>query len=312
MAVRFTAILSNYNHAAFVAEAIGCALKQTVPFDEIIIIDDASKDDSIAVIERAIAGVPQARLIKHAQNQGVVASLNEGVATATGDFVYLMAADDTYSPHIVEWCRDAVVQFPDVALIAGHASTVDAVSGDVKHYGLPFGDAVARLAPEMLGAIARRRNITFLGGANMIRREAIVATGGQLPELRWSGDWLLYLLITSRAPFAVVPREWVRMRVDAAQYSHAIYEWKTQGPVIAAFVQLLKERYPQDYDFFRRNALLPSYDVEALGLLLKRGDLRSYLTPLLVWRLVSYKLLRMGGRLLPVGLRERIRMLFRV
>jgi len=65
-----SAILVNYNHAPFLPAAIAGLQAQTIPFDEIVVMDDASTDNSVALLEGLLKSLPQARLIKHAANQG--------------------------------------------------------------------------------------------------------------------------------------------------------------------------------------------------------------------------------------------------
>ena len=62
MKFTFAALIPNYNDAADIANALRGVLAQTVPFDEIVIIDDGSTDDSVKIIESLIRGLPQARL----------------------------------------------------------------------------------------------------------------------------------------------------------------------------------------------------------------------------------------------------------
>jgi len=68
------AVVPNYNHARLIPEAIAALQAQTRPFDEIVVVDDGSTDDSIAVITRLAEADPRIRLIPHERNQGAVAA----------------------------------------------------------------------------------------------------------------------------------------------------------------------------------------------------------------------------------------------
>ena len=65
---------------------------------ELIIVDDASKDDSVAVAQRLVQRHPNIRLLRHERNQGKGAALRTGFAQATGDFVGVQDADLEYDP----------------------------------------------------------------------------------------------------------------------------------------------------------------------------------------------------------------------
>lgn len=307
-----SAVLVNYNHSAYLPAALDAALGQTVPFDEIIIIDDGSTDGSVALINKRIHDVPNARLVQNPKNMGVIATLNIGLAQAKGDFIFYMSADDSYSPHIVEWCRPVLERYPDVAMVSGNARICNAEIGTQRAFTLPFPQEIARYTRENLEMEAKKRAFTFYGGGNLIRREAMLKAGGHLAPLEWNADWFIYLLVACRHPFAVVPEEFIRVRQTASQYSHACYDWAKQKPVIEAFIRTLQGSYPDEYGVFRTCALLPTYDIQALFLLLKDKTLRHYLTPLLAWRLLTYKSLRWAGRLLPDALRAKLRQWLRV
>jgi len=306
-----SAIVLNYNHARFISRTLEAALQQTVPFDEILIFDDASTDNSIEVINQHIRGHSNVRLVRNEKNLGVVATCNLGVELATSDFVFYMSADDEYRTDILEHLQPVIEQYPDVAMIACNITMNNVDTGKERHLILPFPQVVARYSATDLAAVAKKTAFTFFG-TNLIRRDAILQANNQLPALKWSSDWFLYLLIASRHPFAVVPKSFARIRQSSSQYSHAIFNWEQQRPVVESFVQALQNDYPESYPFFRQNAFLPSYDVRSLFLMLRHKRLRHYLTPLLVWRVLTYKTFRAVGLLLPDRARFMVRQLLRV
>ena len=306
-----TAILVNYNQGALIKGALDAAIKQTVPFDEILIIDDGSTDNSVEIIRQCIAQVPHARLIQNPHNMGVVATANRGVTEATSDFVYFMSADDDYSTHILEWCKPMIAAHPSIGMVCGNISVYNVDTAHERQFTLPFPPVAACYDGAAITAIAQRRAFSFFG-CNLIRREAILQQGYQRPELKWAADWLLYLLIGYSHPFAVVPQYFVRIRQSGEQYSHERCIWKTQRPVVVAYIRALRTCYADHYALFRRNAVIPSYEPQALFMFLTERDMQHYLTPLLFWRLATYQLLRAVGRLLPDKARGRIRQFFRV
>src|SRR5580704_11116787 len=87
-------VLPNFNHGAFVGEALRALLSQSLEPDEIIVVDDASTDNSRSVIEGITAKNPTVRLLVNPQNVGVIRALNRGLELASGCYIYLAAADD--------------------------------------------------------------------------------------------------------------------------------------------------------------------------------------------------------------------------
>lgn len=81
-----------------IATAIKSAMAQDYPNKEIVIVDDGSQDDSVAVIREAIAQCTYARLIVHEVNTGFAGALNTIIANATGEFLAIFDDDDVSEP----------------------------------------------------------------------------------------------------------------------------------------------------------------------------------------------------------------------
>src|SRR6266481_1405699 len=84
-----TVVITTYNHAAFLDDAIRSIIDQSVPADEIIVVDDGSTDQPDTVV----SGYPQVRLIRQ-RNQGLSAARNTGLRAAVGDKIIFLDADD--------------------------------------------------------------------------------------------------------------------------------------------------------------------------------------------------------------------------
>lgn len=94
-----TAIAVCYNHARFVVECLDSIRNQTYPNVQIIIMDDCSRDDSVGIIRDWIErnGV-ECNFVAHEQNQGVCRTFNEAFELAKGEYISLIATDDSWLP----------------------------------------------------------------------------------------------------------------------------------------------------------------------------------------------------------------------
>jgi glycosyltransferase involved in cell wall biosynthesis len=90
-------VITCFNYARFVAAAIDCALAQTYPRTEVVVVNDGSTDESPQVIGRYQGRV---RIVNQA-NAGSVGALNRGFAEARGDIVMFLDADDLMAPEAV-------------------------------------------------------------------------------------------------------------------------------------------------------------------------------------------------------------------
>src|ERR1700687_3957242 len=86
-------VLPNYNHASLIGRAVGAMRAGNRLPDEIIIIDDASTDQSLRVIEELAAGWSIIRTLANTENQGAIAALSRGLQESRGKYIYFAAAD---------------------------------------------------------------------------------------------------------------------------------------------------------------------------------------------------------------------------
>jgi glycosyltransferase involved in cell wall biosynthesis len=111
-----TCVISSYNYAQFICEAVDSALAQTVAFDEIIIIDDGSTDGTVDLLNSRYARYPSIRIVSQ-ENLGQLACFNEGFLRSNGDIVFFLDADDIYEPNYLEQALDVYRQDPGIDFV---------------------------------------------------------------------------------------------------------------------------------------------------------------------------------------------------
>ncbi len=118
-----TVLMPVYNGAAYLRPAIDSVLNQTYPHFRLLVVDDASTDDSREIV-RAYTD-PRIDLLALAPNGGQVAAMNRGLEAITTPFVARLDADDTAVPERLEWQMDFLRQHPDVVLLGGWVRFMD-------------------------------------------------------------------------------------------------------------------------------------------------------------------------------------------
>lgn len=102
--MRVSIVVLNYNYARFVADAIDSALSQTLDGCEVIVVDNGSTDDSLAVIARY---GDQVRLVRQPVNVGQGQGYNLGIEAARGEWIVWLDADDVLDPDAMAVCLAA-------------------------------------------------------------------------------------------------------------------------------------------------------------------------------------------------------------
>ena len=159
MSPRVAVIIPVYNHARFIGEALESCLAQTRRPDRIIVIDDGSKDDSLAVMEPFKArGVE----VRGRENRGAHETINELVclAAADCDWISILNSDDRYLPARFEKCLEVAAANPGKSVISTRLEVIDVNGARMKpdeprarwFYGVQsLGDATDISPAEWLG-----------------------------------------------------------------------------------------------------------------------------------------------------------------
>jgi SAM-dependent methyltransferase len=174
-------VITTYNHAHFLQEAIQSVLEQTHPAEEIVVVDDGSSDDPAAVL----APHPQLRLLRQS-NQGLAAARNAGLRALRSDKVIFLDADDRLLPDAIAAGLACFAAAPASAFVYGAYRTVDAQwqpLSPLTHHAVgaePWRDLL-------------RGNLIGMHATVMYDRARLVAGGAFDPTVRRCEDYDAYL-----------------------------------------------------------------------------------------------------------------------
>ena len=201
-----SAIIPAYNSADFIADAVASMRAQTHPVDEIIIVDDGSRDNTREVIRTLGDDIV---LIQQA-NAGPSAARNAGIDRARGAFIAFLDADDQWTPEKTASQLEVFARHPDMALVAADMAEVDAdgrttVASMLDHHGLleQFKALDGAPVPAAMAALTRKNFIPT--GTVLVRREAVIEAGRFTTAIRWGEDLELWAKIAARHPLTCLP-----------------------------------------------------------------------------------------------------------
>jgi glycosyltransferase involved in cell wall biosynthesis len=127
--VKYTVVMPLYNKSAHVEETLQAVLAQTRPPDELIVVDDASSDDSLARVRNALdrQSTLKVTLLPLPKNAGPGNARNQGMAFAGGDYVHFLDADDRLYHGCLERVIDVLEKHRPDFLILGYRRSGDGV-----------------------------------------------------------------------------------------------------------------------------------------------------------------------------------------
>src|SRR5436189_5144138 len=98
---QFSILMANYNNAAFIDEAIRSVLNQTFSDWELVIVDDASCDDSVDRIGKYLIDA-RIRLFRKQRNEGYTEALIFGLAKVSSGIIGFLDSDDALTMNAIE------------------------------------------------------------------------------------------------------------------------------------------------------------------------------------------------------------------
>lgn len=173
--------MAAFDAADDIGAAVRSALAQTEPPCEVIIGDDGSTDD----LEGALAPFGDAVQLLRLPHRGAAAASNDAAAHATGEFVAVLDADDTWEPQRLRRMGDLAAARPDLDLLTTDAWFVV----DAQRRGRFYESNVFTIDDQATEILRR----TFFFAHVAIRRTAWVAAGGFTVDLARGYDWDLQL-----------------------------------------------------------------------------------------------------------------------
>ena len=108
-----TCIITNFNYGKYLSQAVDSVVSQVTPFDEIIVVDDASTDESPTVLSNLSEQISALKVILRKENGGQLAAFETGIAQSSGDILFFLDADDIYSREYLGIALQVYRQLPD-------------------------------------------------------------------------------------------------------------------------------------------------------------------------------------------------------
>ena len=213
---KLSVILPNYNHAAFLPRCVEAILDQTYTDLELVVIDDASTDNSREVLADYARRDPRVKFHVNPQNSGVIATLNRALALARGEYVFGAASDDYILPGYFEKAMGLFAAHPEAGIALGQVECVDD-DGRVRLVAPgPWADEPCYLPPHEL---APRMQLCGIPGPVVWRKEDFLAAGGYHADLRWHGDWFPLQVVAFRRGVCFIPESTSVVREAPESYS---------------------------------------------------------------------------------------------
>ncbi len=288
-------LLPAFDNAATLAATLATVVAQDWPAWELLIVDDASQDETL-VLAQAFAALHARRVqvLAHAENAGAGIARNTALAASSGVYVASLDADDLWDSSKLRCQVAALEASPAAAMVWGPGWYADSAGAATRLQAVPLPPTTALLPVPALVALMLDGVAPFTSSV-MMRREAAVAVGGYEP-LRRGQDMSLLFKLAAAWPTLYDPEprcryrlhegsstRWCERQLLSAQRDDLYYRWVAGYlgcvPAVAHLAPRAQLRVEQQRRFVVAEQLVAALtpdEAAALSLWLAQGaDLRA-------------------------------------
>lgn len=221
-------IVPCYRYGHYLEQCVGSVLDQEAVSTRVLVIDDASPDQSGDIAEALAQRDSRVTTRRHAQNRGHIATYNEGLDWATADYVLLLSADDYLLPGSLQRAAELMNANQEVGFSFGNAIELSD-DGSMRPILTPAASATSSepgwtvLSGRAFIRLSATRNIVPTPTA-LVRTSLQRRIGYYREHLPHTGDMEMWLRAAAHAPVGVVAAPQAVYRRHAANMSMG-YRW---------------------------------------------------------------------------------------
>ncbi len=207
-------IIPNYNHEAFLERRISSVLDQTYTDFELIILDDRSSDNSVAIIDTFRTHPKVSHVVYNEKNSGSgFAQWKKGIELSKGKYIWIAESDDYCEPDFLETLMALLAPEKNCKVAFAGTLTVDEKGDVIKPYAFKFSNGIdsehdwVSNGKDFCCDVLCKYNVLMNASSVVFEKELYTAAGGINPAYRICSDWLLWWEMISRSSIAFCSRK---------------------------------------------------------------------------------------------------------
>lgn len=266
--LKVSVIIPNYNYENFIIERIDSILMQTYPIFELIILDDASTDHSVEVIEEKIKTIQdvKVKLIKNEVNSGgcVFAQWQKGLKNIKGDYFWIAEADDSADPKFLETNMRKFEEDPNLTLSYTESLKIDENNNiigenckdwcDIFHTGKWDADYTNSGEAEIKEALSSNNTILNVSSVVWKNKKEYFDIFEEAKEYHVAGDWYIYarVLEEGNIAFSSKPLNYFRKHSKSAS---TVVARSLEYKEVYAIGEMIREKYDLSKEELERQVM---------------------------------------------------------
>ena len=213
-------VVPNYNQAAYLKASLAAIVNQSFQGFELIIIDDASTDESVEIIRKYQKKHSKIKFLQNKKNEGVVKSFNRGIELSKGKYLACCSSDDKILPSFFEKGVKLLESYPQAGLFVSDPIFFDKKQNRIEKL-LNVKKAIF-LSPSSLIKLCKNTHFWIPGHTTLYRKDLFVKHGGFQESFQHLSDWYLNHTIALQHGVIYLPEVLSVLRLRVGSFSQKL------------------------------------------------------------------------------------------
>lgn len=242
--VTVSVIVPNYNYARYLPDRIESILSQTYPNFELILLDDASTDDSVAVLEKYRNNSHVSHVMINEQNTGSpFQQWMKGIMLARGKYIWIAEADDLAESIFLETCIRLAEEHENTAICYAGSLLIDADGNisnrDINHWGSRKKKEASCFdgTQYAIHNLYWKNYLINASGVLFSRKYAIELANSTFQNMRYCGDYLFWFEMSMKGEVIEVYKNLNYFRQHATKATNSS---RKQGGGVMEDIQIVR------------------------------------------------------------------------
>jgi glycosyltransferase involved in cell wall biosynthesis len=250
---KVTVAIPTYNRERYLGQAIQSVLDQTYTDLELLIVDNASSDNT----EKLVKSLSDTRLryVRNDFNMGIIANWNRAVELSQGEYLLILGDDDKLLPRFLATSVEILDEYPTVAFTFSHCNKVDELGRVLCRWGYDYPPAGLLHGEDYL-LLTVKYCCCLTNSSTVLIRRRVVETAGPFREIYGHNtfDFNMWLRVANLFDLYFIDETLVDYRLHPHQMSER--HWRTPGSptgpigsmfeIIGAIALILRKRNMQN------------------------------------------------------------------
>ncbi len=243
-----TVIIPNYNHGKYLRQRIDSVLRQDFQDFELIILDDKSTDDSLAVI-REYEGQPHvAHIIANEKNTGnTFIQWERGINLAQGEYIWIAESDDVAKPQLLSTLIEALQAHQEAVVAFCHSTMIDSNGEPMEMSWHPHGSSGETIIYDGIQFNRRKmlvKNHIYNASMVVFKKSVFNKVPNDYQKYRYCGDWLFWVHVCTQGKVIEVCKQLNLYRQHNNKVTnHSLVNggmWRDLGGIMCQYIQLFQ------------------------------------------------------------------------